>query len=290
MRFAENDGEPFCPWCGHKKVYAITARRTWKCASKPCRRNFSATSQTLFASRKLPFGDLLLITAHLAKVAKNVSAIWLSHELEVTYKTAFVWCHKFREAMTAEQHAGTLRGEVEIDGAYFGGHIRPRNHKPKRVDRRRVPHRESKRKCVTVVRERGGRSRALVCSEAEAAKLVERFIEPGSVIYTDCAGEYGRLAARYILRSVNHSEQYANGDISINWAESAFGRMRRIEMGTHHHVAGPYLLAYANESCWREDHRRHCNQSKFDKLLSITTRHPVSRQWKGYWQRRKEAA
>lgn len=32
--------------------------------------------------------------------------------------------------------------------------------------------------------------------------------------------------------------------------------MRRAEQGHHPHIAGPYLLRYAQEASWREDHRR----------------------------------
>ena len=35
-----------------------------------------------------------------------------------------------------------------------------------------------------------------------------------------------------------------------------FSRMRRAEIGHHHHIAGCYLARYAQESAWREDHRR----------------------------------
>ncbi|MBP6362341.1 MAG: IS1595 family transposase [Novosphingobium sp.] len=290
IRFAENDGEPFCPWCGHKEVYTISTRRTWKCASKVCRRNFSATSRTIFASRKLPYRELLLLAAHFVNAAKGLSAIRMSQELEVTYKTAFVWKHKLREAITTSQHSGTLRGKVEIDGAYFGGHIRPRNNRPLRQDRRRITRRASKRQCVTIFRERNGRSRAFAMDEHEAARIVEQIVEPGSEIFTDQATHFGRIAARYVLRTVNHSERYADGDISTNWAESYFSRLRRAELGTHHHIAGPYLMGYANESSWREDRRRYTNEENYDQLLNLTTHHPVSRQWKGYWQRRKEAA
>jgi hypothetical protein len=31
---------------------------------------------------------------------------------------------------------------------------------------------------------------------------------------------------------------------------SFFSRLRRAEIGTHHHVAGPYLHQYANEMAW----------------------------------------
>lgn len=289
VRFAENGGEPFCPWCGHKEVYAITTRRTWKCSSKECRRTFSATSRTIFASRKLPYRDLLLLAAHFVNAAKGLSAIRMSQELEVTYKTAFVWKHKLREAITTTQHIGTLRGKVEVDGAYFGGYIKPRNHRPLRQDRRRVPRRTSKRQCVVIFRERRGRSMALVCAEHEAARLIDQIVEPGSEVFTDQATHFGRMAARYVLRTVNHSEQYADGDVSTNWAESYFARLRRAELGTHHHIAGPYLLGYANESSWREDRRRYSNEENYAELLTLTSHHPVSRQWKGYWQRRKAA-
>jgi transposase-like protein len=290
VRFAENGGEPFCPWCEHRKVYSITTRKKWRCGSPSCRRDFSATSGTIFASRKLPYRDLLLLSAHFVNAAKGLSAIRMSQELEVTYKTAFVWKHKLREAITTNQNSGMLRGQVEIDGTYFGGHIRPRNNRPLRQDRRRVSHRESKRQCVVIFRERRGRGRALVCAEHEAARLIETIVELGSEVFTDQPTHFGRIAARYALRMVNHSECYADGDVSTNWTESFFARLRRAELGTHHHIAGPYLLGYANECSWREDRRRYSNEENYSDLLRLTTTHRVSRQWKGYWQRRKEAA
>lgn len=230
------------------------------------------------------------MAAHFVNALKGISAIRLSHELEVSYKTAFVRLHKLREVLASVQQANILRGYIEIDGAYFGGYVRPRNCLPSRVDRRRLHHRSGKRQCVVIFRERHGRSRPLVCSEGEAAILAEKIIERGSVIYTDQKNDFTRLAARFVLHMINHSERYADRDCSTNWAESFFSRLRRTEIGTHHHIAGPYLYAYANESSWREDYREQTNLEKYDALLGAATRHPVSRQWKGYWQRRKVAA
>lgn len=289
IRFADNDGQAYCPRCGHKHVYFISTRKKWRCASKLCRREFSVTSGTIFASRKLCLQDILLAVAHFVKAAKGLSAIRLSQELEVSYPTAFVLKHKLREAIGTEQHRHKLRGEIETDGAYFGGHVRPRNKAPTRVDRRRLNHRSDKRQCVTIMRERGGRSRAFIASESEAARMIPDIVEPGSVIYTDDAKQYNRLSARYDHRTVNHSERYSDGDRCTNWAESYFARLRRAEMGTHHRIAGPYLQSYANETSWREDRRRYSNGENYGEALRITTHHPVSRQWKGYWQRERAA-
>jgi len=68
-------------------------------------------------------------------------------------------------------------------------------------------------------------------------------------------------------------------------AESFFSRLRRAEIGTHHHIAGPYLAAYANEMAWREDHRRVANGDQFRTVAGLAMSHGVSRVWKGYWQR-----
>ena len=144
--------------------------------------------------------------------------------------------------------------------------------------------------CVVVTRERWGNSRAMICSEVEGAERLPEFVDPDSFIFTDKFSGSARISAKFKHFRVNHSQQYADGWISTNWAESYFSRLRRFEIGTHHHVAGPYLLSYANEACWREDRRRHTNEEDYQELLKLAGQHPVSRQWKGYWQRRKEVA
>jgi transposase-like protein len=50
-------GEPVCPQCGGVEAYEITTRRKFKC--KACSHQFSVTSGTIFASRKMAFVDLL---------------------------------------------------------------------------------------------------------------------------------------------------------------------------------------------------------------------------------------
>lgn len=290
IRFADNGGRPKCPRCGSEELYFISTRKKWKCAVNSCRFHFSPTTGTPFAGRKLPYRDLLIAIALFAKEPKGLSAIRLSHKLEVWYKTAFVLLHKIREAIGTEQHRHELRGIVEIDGGYNGGHVRLRNNQADRIDRRKTRYSE-KRKCVCIMRERGGRSRAFICSEAEAARLVPSVVAPGSIIVADENPAYNRLHSQYCVLRVNHQKQFSAGKgISTNWAESFFARLDRSEKGIHHRFAGDYFDAYVNEISWREDVRRRSDQDKFDQVGHLMTHEPVSRRWKGYWQRRKEAA
>jgi hypothetical protein len=55
--------------------------------------------------------------------------------------------------------------------------------------------------------------------------------------------------------------------------------------GQHHHVSPRYLYQYAHHAAWMEDHRRLDNGSLMRRALGLALAHPVSRQWKGYWQR-----
>src|SRR6266566_1601620 len=135
MRFAANGGSPFCPRCGSVNVYTIPTRRTWQC--KACKKQFSVTSGTIFASRKLPIRDYLSAIAIFCNEVKGKSMLALSRDLGVQYKTAFVLTHKIRESIGATVEAeGELAGEVEVDGAYFGGHVKQENRKADRRDRR----------------------------------------------------------------------------------------------------------------------------------------------------------
>jgi len=73
-------------------------------------------------------------------------------------------------------------------------------------------------------------------------------------------------------------------DACTNQAESYFSRLRRAEIGTHHHISGRYLRSYTNEMAWREDNRRNPNGDLYLLVAGAALVHSVSRQWKGYWQ------
>ena len=112
LRWPETNGEPVCPDCGCCDVYAITTRRRFKCAA--CLKQFSVTSGTIFASRKLSFCDLLAAICLFVNGTKGRSAVQFSREMNVQYKTAWVVSHKLREAMQDEVDGLKVGGEVEI--------------------------------------------------------------------------------------------------------------------------------------------------------------------------------
>jgi len=179
MRWPETDGEAVCPCCGFDEAYKITTRRKFKC--KACHHQFSVTSQ---------------------------------------YKTAFVLAHKLREAMALEVHTGeVLEGHVEIDGAFFGGHIRPENAKKDRVDRRLKENQTGKRRVVIAMREREGRTLPFVRkSEGEGVALANENVSRMATMSADEAGHWDAVPLpvceprRMAGRQPPHRQRHTSAD------------------------------------------------------------------------------
>jgi hypothetical protein len=207
--------------------------------------------------------------------------------MDVQYKTAFVLCHKLREAMASEISGHTLDGEVEIDGAYFGGIIRPANRKENRIDRRKAENQNGQRRVVIALRQRQGRTLTLVRkSEAEGVELANTFAPHAKAFYADEAAHWDALHSTFNTLRINHSEAYSefNG-LHTNGVESFFSRLRRMVEGQHHGVSPKYLHQYAGHAAWLEDHRRQPNGANAIATVANSMNSNTSLVWAGYWQR-----
>ncbi len=139
--------------------------------------------------------------------------VQLSRDIDCQYKTAFVLAHKLREAIAREVQTGeVLEGHVEIDGAYFGGHIRPENAKADRKDRRLKEHQTGKRRVVIIaMREREGRTLPFVgFSEGEGVALAQENVSRMAAMLADEASHWDVLHMGYNVDRVNHSEIYSD--------------------------------------------------------------------------------
>lgn len=284
VRWADTDGEPVCPECGSVEAYDLRTRPVFKC--KACGKQFSITSGTIFASRKLAVRDILAAIAVFINGAKGYSALQLSRDLSVGYKTAFVLLHKVREAIKLARAEGALAGDVAVDGAYFGGYVKPSNEAKDRKDLRKRINQSGKRQSVIVARGNGRTITHVAKHEADGVAFVAANVAHGSTVHADEASHWDKLAAFFPIKRINHQQAYSMDGACTNAAESFFSRLRRSEIGIHHHIAGRHLGAYAAEMAWREDCRREPNGRQYAMVMGAVAVTPKSAQWCGYWQRR----
>ena len=160
----------------------------------------------------MAFTDLLAAIALFVTAVKGMSALQMSRDLDCQYKTAFVMCHKLREAMANETAGFTLEGEVEIDGAYFGGSIKPENRKEDRIDRRLKEHQTGTRRVVIGLRQRAGRTLTFVRNfEHEGVQIARDLVASASTVFADEATHWDVLEAFFPTSRINHSEAYSEG-------------------------------------------------------------------------------
>ena len=289
IRWPDTQGQPVCPHCGGLDAYECRRGTLLRFRCSACRKDFSLTSGTLFASRKLPIRGYLAAIAIFCNEVKGKSMLALSRDLCITYKAAFVLAHKLREAMAEEMRGRVVGGDgkvAEVDGAYFGGYVKPANRKENRIDRRLSQNQSGKRKSVVVIRERNGNSvPAVFRTEGAALSFIRSRVAKGTVLNADDATHWNELQARFEMKRIDHAEAYSMDGACTNAAEEYFSRLRRAEIGHHHHIAGDYLLRYAQEASWREDNRRLSNGEQVSRLGGLALRCKPSIDFGGYWQR-----
>ena len=302
VRWNSTGGKPVCPSCGVvDRYYFIKTREKFRC--KDCDHTFSLTSKSIFASRKLGLRVYLTALVIFVNSAKGVSSLQMSRYLGTSYKTAWVLMHKIREALLNTRDETPLKGICEIDGLYTGHYIRPKNHKQKRIDRRKA-YKPSKRTIISMKQRVTsasdpnivGADRTLTFITkgedfSEIKNIVYNYIKPGSELHADEHIGYDPFNAHYDLQRVNHSQEYCgvHGE-NNNQCESFNGRFRRLIKGQCHRLSTLYLSNYANEIAYREDMRRKDNKTIFNDVLSRCLNSPPSNEFAGYWKGNKRVA
>jgi transposase-like protein len=192
---------------------------------------------------------------------KGVSANQIKRMFGVSYKTAWYLCHRIRAAML-EVAPEKLGGTVEIDETYVAG--KKRRWRPK-----------SDPSVVIGIRQRNGELRLIRAKDAKSA-TVKEIINANvgghvEVIMTDESAIYPwalKQLPKEKHKTVNHTREYAHGDVHTNTVESAFSLLKRGIVGTWHKVSAKHLPAYLDEMCFRFNNRK--NQFLFrDTLIKL---------------------
>jgi len=236
-----------CPSCKSDKISRIRVRNQFDCDS--CRYQFSVTSGTIFHDSHLPLPKWFAAVYLMCESKKGMSALQIKRTLHTGYQTAWYLCHRIRAAMV-EVAPKKLGGTVEIDETYVGG--KARRWRPK-----------SDKAVVIGIRQRNGDLR-LIHAEDAKSDTVREIIRANvgghvEVIMTDESAIYPwalNKLPKEKHKTINHSKQYAHGDVHTNTVESAFSLLKRGIVGTWHKVSAKHLPAYLDEMCFRFNNRK----------------------------------
>ncbi len=207
------------------------------------------TAKTIFHDTHLPLWNWFLAVYLLCESRKGMSANQMKRMLHVSYKTAWYLCHRIRAAML-EVAPEKLGGTVEIDETYVAG-------------KKRRWRAKGDVSVVIGIRQRNGDLRLIRAEDVKSATVREIInANVGShveVIMTDESAIYPYALDKMqknLHKTINHTREYAHGDVHTNTVESAFSLLKRGIVGTWHKVSAKHLPAYLDEMCFRFNNRK----------------------------------
>ena len=299
LRFAENNGEPFCPKCGCTKHYELnnpdrSKYPVYKCAGSECYKQYTLTSGTLFNSRKLPYSVLLKLVVQFVEGVNGASALQAHFDVGCQYMAAYHNEMKLRDAMASDRDRISLAGLIEMDGLHICKQSPKENLSWQRKGKDRRNH--DLNRVIMVVRQRGGATVGFADMDENAvtAHAAMRALVPSTEnphIFVDDHAAYSNLGVFGKLHVVQHAKWYSvpdkespTGRKSTNLVESANSRIRCGQRGIYRHWDPVWLDLYAAEFGWRETMSRRDNGTAIAELIGLALRHPVSRNFCGYYQ------
>lgn len=266
------NGIPTCPHCGSQDGISRPKSKPDYYWCKACRVHFNVKTNTPFHAAKKPLQEWVYVIYSVLTGRKGISAMQLSKELGVQYRTAWHMLHRVREACKGEGFK--LANVVEVDETYVGGKERNKHESKKRKAGRGTVGKTP----IIGARERGGKVTAQPLEATDGRSLiqfVETHTEPGATVYTDDAAAYTALPTilnQYQHESVKHSAgEYVRGEIHTNGIESVWSVFKRSVIGTWHHVSNKHLGRYVNEAAFRLN-EGDCEVDTIDRMTALAKR------------------
>src|SRR5665647_1910791 len=108
-----------CPRCDGPSRGYMSDRQVHECAR--CAYQCSVTAGTIFHKTRTPLTSWFWAIYRMSHDKKGISAMQLSKEIGVGYRTAWLMQHKIRKAMEDRDQSYKLSGLIEVDEGYVGG-------------------------------------------------------------------------------------------------------------------------------------------------------------------------
>lgn len=239
---------PMCPTC--RKTDRITPRKDGFYRCNACKLDFTVRTGTIFERSHVPLHKWIYAMYLLVTSRKGISSLQLGKEIGIRQASAWFLLHRLREACGND--LTMLQGIVEVDEAYFGGREQNKHMKDRLLYKTSG---KAEKTPVIGMRERGGRTRAVVAQTVSAMSLentIRANVAPDAEIHTDEFRAYDRVAKSYRRQKINHSkEEFKRGNVTTNGIESVFAVLKRGLHGVYHHASPKHLSRYVDEFTFR---------------------------------------
>lgn len=242
---------PTCPHCGNTDVVKMQAqdgtrnkRFLWRCHG--CKEQYTVRVGMIMEDSRIPLRVWCHALWRACSSKKGVSALQISRECSISYKSALFLMHRIRYGMAEPSSQEKLTEIVETDETYVGGKPRYKGDNKRGRGTKKTP--------VLAMVQRPGNVRARVITNITAKTLKREMlkaIDTSAHLCTDELKTYrgiGKLFAGGHGTVCHSAEEYVKGIDHVNTAECFFSLLKRKFYGTHHAVSKKHLHRYIAEA------------------------------------------
>lgn len=264
MRVRWPDGME-CARCGEKDFYRrLRTRRAHEC--QHCGHFNAPTAGTIFHKTRTSLHQWFLAIFLVSFDKRGLSALLLSEQIGIGYKTAWAMLQRMRHAMAQRDRQYKLDGYVEIDEMFIGA---PTEGKKRGRGTEKTPVLVA----VSFMRGKEGeeymgfaKMRAMKTIDAPTVqRFAKDVVEPGTHIRSDGLSVYPALETCGFVHDP-HVVGQRKAHLVLPHVHTYVSNLRAFVLGTHHGLGEVHLQQYLDEFCYRFNRRRYRHEP-FDRLL-----------------------
>ncbi|WP_235426941.1 transposase [Cohnella kolymensis] len=236
-----------CPRCRHPYAYVISTRRLPLYECQACRSQTSLISGTVMEGSRTPL-RLWFQAIYLHARPVGINALQLSRIIGVTYKTAWLICHKIRHAMSLAERDQLLSGIVSLSDAVYSD----------RPVASLEWHKQEQPLIIGASSEETGKVVRIKIKKQNKVPLTSRYDSPDQEIFIRENVEPTALVRRIVKRRIGRHRDLALVRLCLE-AASYLGQ-------TFHGIGPKHLQVYLDQYCYIWNRRK---QAAFLELLQF---------------------
>jgi transposase-like protein/DNA-directed RNA polymerase subunit RPC12/RpoP len=244
-----------CQNCGSINFWLIKNRYI-RC--KDCKHEISFFAGTIFQNSNLLLIDLFRIIWWMVSLKNGISAKSLENLFGISYKTSWVWLHKFRRTMVLPERE-KLKGNVEVDETFVGGVSKGKRGRGAEGKTIVII-------AVEVLKFGTGRTRLAIIPDASRKslnKFLKENIEPNSVIITDAWKGYSDVNKMNYIHEIKNQTKTIDEENLLPNVHRIASLIKRWLLGTHQsYLNKGNLEFYLDEFTFRYNRRKSKSRGK----------------------------
>jgi hypothetical protein len=266
-----------CKKCGGTKHYWFANMQIWKCAE--CYSRKSLRAGTLMEKSHLPVKTWFMCIHLMTSVKKSFSALEMQRQLGLKrYEPVWYMMQKIRRSMGKRDKKYKLRGQIELDDAFF--EIVDLEHDEE--DQKRGRGSKKQKKVLVMVESTANQNQTnphkknrimgfvkmISVSDLSANRVnyeIKNYINPNSVIISDSYHSYDKVY-KVVDTHLPMIVPAKEADKKLPWVHTVIANAKRLFLGIHHSIGKTYLQNYLNEFCYKLN-RRNFKSDLFDRMI-----------------------